>query len=49
MGWGLDEEYTGFELQIYSIRHIMQHVGELAERLGTRTGVEIDWVGSHHG
>jgi hypothetical protein len=37
------------ELQIYSIRHIMQHAGELMERLGARTDVEIDWVGSKHG
>jgi hypothetical protein len=37
------------ELQIYSIRHLMQHTGELMERLGTRTGAEIDWVGSKHG
>jgi hypothetical protein len=36
------------ELQIYSIRHIMQHTGELMERLGTQTGAEIDWVGSKH-
>ena len=36
------------ELQIYSIRHIMQHAGELMERLGTRTGAEIDWVGRKH-
>ena len=35
---------TTLELQIYSIRHIMQHVGELLEQLGGR-GVEIDWVG----
>jgi hypothetical protein len=34
------------ELQLYSIRHVQQHVGELAERLGTRTGVEIAWVGT---
>jgi hypothetical protein len=37
------------ELHIYSIRHIMQHTGELMERLGTRTGAEIDWVGKKHG
>jgi hypothetical protein len=37
------------ELHIYSIRHIMQHTGELMERLGTRTGAEIDWVGQKHG
>jgi len=39
---------TTLELQIYSIRHIMQHSGELMERLGTRTGAEIDWVGRKH-
>lgn len=33
------------ELQIYSIRHLMQHTGELMERLGSRTGAQIDWVG----
>lgn len=37
---------TRMELQIYSIRHIMQHMGELAERLGARIGADIDWVGS---
>jgi hypothetical protein len=38
--------YTRAELQIYSIRHIMQHAGELMERIGARTGAHIDWVGS---
>jgi hypothetical protein len=37
------------ELQIYSIRHIMQHAGELMERVGARADVEIDWVGSQPG
>lgn len=37
------------ELQVYSIRHIMQHAGELMERLGTRGDVKIDWVGSKPG
>lgn len=46
MGWGADDEYTGFELQIYSIRHLMQHVGELLERLAARGGAEVDWVGT---
>lgn len=41
--------YTKLELQIYSIRHIMQHTGELMERLGTRIDAQIDWVGSKHG
>jgi hypothetical protein len=36
------------ELQLYTIRHIQQHTGELMERLGTRAGVEIDWVGMRH-
>jgi hypothetical protein len=36
------------ELQIYTIRHIQQHAGELMERLGTRAQVEIDWVGMKH-
>ena len=33
------------ELQIYTLRHLQQHTGELMERLGARAGVEIDWVG----
>lgn len=37
--------FSKLELQIYTIRHIQQHAGELMERLGTRAGVEIDWVG----
>jgi hypothetical protein len=41
--------YTKLELQIYSIRHIMQHTGELMERVGTRADAQIDWVGSKHG
>jgi hypothetical protein len=36
------------ELQFYTIRHIQQHTGELMERLGTRAGLEIDWVGMQH-
>jgi hypothetical protein len=40
--------YTKLELQIYSIRHIMQHTGELMERVGRRANVQIDWVGSKH-
>jgi hypothetical protein len=40
--------YSKLELQIYSNRHIMQHTGELMERLGSRTEAQIDWVGSKH-
>ena len=43
-----DRSMITLELQIYSIRHLMQNTGELMERLGARTGVEIDWVGSMH-
>lgn len=32
------------ELQIYSIRHVQQHTGELSGRL-LEAGIEIDWVG----
>jgi hypothetical protein len=47
------EAETGFEwlpfdkleLQIYNIRHIQQHTGELYERLGTSSQIELDWVG----
>ena len=34
-----------FEHQIYSIRHIMQHTGELFERLGSTGGPDVHWVG----
>jgi hypothetical protein len=43
-----DRSLSALELQIYSIRHLMQHTGELMERLGTRLGAEIDWVGWKH-
>ena len=33
------------ELQFYTIRHTQQHTGELMERLGSRAGLEINWVG----
>jgi hypothetical protein len=41
---GHGDDMTVLELQIYSIRHIMQHTGELMQRLGTLEK-EIDWVG----
>jgi hypothetical protein len=40
--------YTKLELQIYSIRHVMQHTGELMERVGSRAGAQVNWVGSMH-
>ena len=36
------------ELQFYNIRHIQQHTGELMERLGTRAGIDVDWVSLKH-
>ena len=45
---GHGRSMTTLELQIYSIRHLMQHTGELMERLGDRTGAQIDWVGRVH-
>ena len=36
------------ELQIYNIRHLQQHAGELMERLGSRAGIDVDWVGVMH-
>lgn len=38
--------FSKLELQIYSIRHLQQHTGELMERLGTRANLELDWVGT---
>lgn len=32
------------ELQLYNIRHLQQHIGELCERLGS-LGIDIDWIG----
>jgi DinB superfamily len=37
------------ELQLYSIRHIQLHVGELAERLSVQAGIEVGWVGRGDG
>lgn len=37
--------FNKLELQFYNIRHIQQHTGELMERLGSRAGVDVDWVG----
>ena len=40
--------FNKLELQLYTIRHIQQHTGELMERLGTRAGLELDWIGTQH-
>jgi hypothetical protein len=36
--------FSRLEAQIYTIRHLQQHTGELMERLGARAGVDVDWV-----
>lgn len=33
------------ELQLYNIRHIQHHTGELYERLGARAKAELTWIG----
>ncbi|MEM7029059.1 MAG: DinB family protein [Chloroflexota bacterium] len=37
--------FNKLELQLYNIRHLQHHTGELCERLGAQGKVEIDWVG----
>jgi hypothetical protein len=38
--------FNKLELQLYNIRHIQQHTGELYERLGTYENIELGWVSS---
>ena len=40
--------FSKLELQLYTIRHLQQHTGELMERLGSRAGISVDWVGMLH-
>jgi hypothetical protein len=37
--------FDKLELQIYNIRHIMEHTGELYERLSAKSDAEVGWVG----
>ena len=37
--------FTRLETHLYSLRHMQQHIGELCERLGEESGVDVDWVG----
>ena len=39
--------FNKLELQFYSIRHTMQHVGELYERIGSQLDEELPWVGKY--
>lgn len=36
--------FNKLELQLYTIRHIQQHTGELSERLSATGGIEVQWV-----
>jgi hypothetical protein len=36
--------FDKLELQLYNIRHIQQHTGELYERLGTHENIELGWI-----
>jgi hypothetical protein len=36
--------FDKLELQLYNIRHLQQHTGELMERLGARAGIDVKWV-----
>lgn len=36
--------FDKLELQLYNIRHLQQHVGDLSTLLQTQAGLEIDWV-----
>jgi len=38
--------FNKLELQIYNLRHLNQHLGELCERLGVAGDIDIGWVGS---
>ena len=36
--------FNKLELQLYNIRHIQHHTGELYERLGTHENIELGWI-----
>lgn len=38
--------FDKMELQIYNIRHLQQHVGDLSTLLLVQAGLEIHWVGT---
>jgi hypothetical protein len=38
--------FDKLELQLYNLRHIQHHTGELYERLGTQENIELDWISS---
>ncbi len=38
--------FSKLEQQIYNIRHLQHHVGELSGRLFEQEGIEVDWRGA---
>jgi DinB superfamily len=36
--------FNKLELQLYNIRHLQHHIGQLADRLRNSVGIGIDWV-----
>ena len=38
--------FNKFELQLYNIRHLQHHTGQLIERLRSGAGIGMGWVGS---
>jgi hypothetical protein len=40
--------FNKLELQFYNIRHLQHHTGEICDRLGTRAGIGVHWVGMVH-
>jgi uncharacterized damage-inducible protein DinB len=38
--------FTKLELQLYNIRHLQHHTGQLADRLRIRAGTGVGWVGT---
>lgn len=37
--------FSKMELQLYNIRHIQHHAGQLIDRLRTKEDIEVRWVG----
>jgi hypothetical protein len=38
--------FSKYELQLYSIRHIQHHTGQLFDRLRSQPNVELKWIGA---
>jgi hypothetical protein len=38
--------FNKFELQLYNIRHLQHHTGQLIERLRTAADIGVSWIGS---